>query len=118
MKNYLIVFILVLVTVSVFGVPEFSTEYGKAEWVTWTEEEKLNFVLGFGAGAYAAYKPLIEEHPYLVDDILKRYERITGLDAGVVVGAIDHMYEHDPRTFDMPIIYLIPNVKEYLDGNY
>jgi hypothetical protein len=99
----------------VFAGPDYSIDYGYEEWVAWDRENRVAFVLGFGAGSFSSFQVVLRYYPSTEDVVIPAYDRIAEVPAGEAVDIIDALYM-DEYYRDFPIVYLLTNIKEFVRG--
>ncbi len=92
------------------SLPEDSTLFVAEHWYEWSDDEKVCYVLGFGAALYSVVLEVSEKHPELFEEMLALHNRIEGLSGGQIMDIIDNVYWKEEYYY-VPLPAMIVNIK-------
>jgi len=90
--------------------PEYAGQFQREHWEEWEIDQKVFFVLGFGAGIDAALTKIVHDFPPLQDYAIAMSEMLADIDTITIVRFIDWMYGLEEYRH-VPVNAMVANIK-------
>jgi len=117
-KLYILIFLLLIISASsgaTQSLPRYSVGFMREHWLDWSDDQRVAYVLGIGAGLYSIGVEIMDKYPELNEFAGELIDRVSELPAGRIVDTVSTIYL-DEAYKDVPVTVLIVNIKLFLEG--